>query len=434
MRFVKYINALLLFMADGMAIVSAIVMAYESREILIGVNDIPLNRYIFFFPFYLPLLLFVYEGLYRYRFDFWQEFKIILYTLFLSLLLVLSYLAITKTVDNFSRYIVVMSFIFMALIIPLQKRIVKRFLFWLGLWKKEAKLLGRDDRLQKSVFNNYYVGYVKSKDNSDTLFIDSKAFSLSFLQVKLREEICKHHEIYFIPTVEDFNLAQSQIFEYFNNSSNLVLLTNRLQSKKNMVLKNVVDRGSAFTIFIITLPLVGLLVVMKKIFEPDIPLFFRQKRLGKDGKVFYILKFQTMYNNSEEILEQFLHNNPRYKIYWQTYKKLPNDPRVTRFGKFLRRFSLDELPQLINVLRGEMSLVGPRPYLEHELDDFDVDKEIILSVKPGITGLWQVLGRNALSFERRVAIDRWYVYNWSLWMDFVIIIKTFKAIMDKKTS
>ena len=432
MKFYKYINALLLFIADVLSIIIAIVLAYESREFIIGVNDIALKRYITFLPFYLPLLIFLYEGIYRYRFDFWQEFKVIIYSLFLSLLLVLSYLAITKTVDDFSRYVVVMSFIFMAFIIPLQKRLLKRLLLWIGIWKKEAKLLGSSSLL-KSIFNNYYTGYVQAKEDCDTLFIDSKSFSIPMLQKRLQEEIRSHHEIYFIPVIEDFNLAQSQIFEYFNNGSNLVLLTNRLQSKKNIIIKDIVDRSSAFLLFIVVLPIVGVVVVAKKFFEPHLPLFYRQKRLGKGGKPFYILKFRTMHQNSDEILQKFLLANPQYREYWQKYKKLPNDPRVTPLGRVLRRFSLDELPQLINVLKGEMSLVGPRPYLEHELDGYDADKEIILSVKPGITGLWQVLGRNDLSFEQRVAIDRWYVYNWSLWMDFVILIKTFKAVLDKKT-
>ena len=432
MKFYKYINALLLFIADVLSIIIAIVLAYESREFIIGANDIALKRYITFLPFYLPLLIFLYEGIYRYRFDFWQEFKVIIYSLFLSLLLVLSYLAITKTVDDFSRFVVVMSFIFMAFIIPLQKRLLKRLLFWIGIWKKEAKLLGSSSLL-KSIFNNYYTGYVQAKEDCDTLFIDSKSFSIPMLQKRLQEEIHSHHEIYFIPVIEDFNLAQSQIFEYFNNGSNLVLLTNRLQSKKNIFIKDIVDRSSAFLLFIVVLPIVGVVVVAKKFFEPHLPLFYRQKRLGKGGKPFYILKFRTMHQNSDEILQKFLLANPQYREYWQKYKKLPNDPRVTPLGRVLRRFSLDELPQLINVLKGEMSLVGPRPYLEHELDGYERDKEIILSVKPGITGLWQVLGRNDLSFEQRVAIDRWYVYNWSLWMDFVILIKTFKAVLDKKT-
>ena len=433
MRLYKYINALLLFMADIISIVFAIFVAYKSREFFLGTNDIPLSHYITFLPFYLPLLIFIYEGIYRYRFDFWQELKVIVHALFLSVLLVLSYLAITKSIDDFSRYVVIVSFVVMGIVIPLQKRLLKRLLFWLGSWRKEAKLLGSDERLQKNIFNNYYVGYVQAENGSDTLFIDSKAFSLPELQRRLRQEIHNHHEIYFIPIIEDFNLAQSRIFEYFNNSANLVLLTNRLQSKKNIFLKNMVDRGSAFVFFLMALPIMGAIIVAKKIFEPELPLFYRQKRLGKDAKPFYILKFMTMRLDSEKILQEYLQNNPKFLTYWQTYKKLPNDPRVTKFGRFLRRFSLDELPQLINVMQGKMSLVGPRPYLEHELDECEGDKEIILSVKPGITGLWQVLGRNDLSFKQRVAIDRWYVYNWSLWMDFVIVIKTFKAILDKKT-
>ena len=139
-----------------------------------------------------------------------------------------------------------------------------------------------------------------------------------------------------------------------------------------------------------------------------------------------------MYINGDEILEEYLKNNPEEIEYYSIYHKYKHDPRITRVGKFLRATSLDELPQFFNILRNDMNLIGPRPYMIGEKSKIAKENEdIILEVKPGITGLWQVSGRNNLSFEKRVELDKWYIQNWSLWMDFIIFIKTIKVVLFK---
>ncbi|WP_201337223.1 MULTISPECIES: sugar transferase [unclassified Nitratiruptor] len=435
MKIYRYLSPLLLFLFDALTIVGSIVLAYESREIFISTNDISLIRYLTLYVFYLPLIMFIYEGLYHYRYDFWQECKLILRALLLSFLIVLSYLALTKSIDNYSRFVVVLAFIYMTFFIPLQKRLVKWLLYSLGIWKKEAKLLGSDPFLEKNIFDNYYVGYVPAKNGSDTVFIDPHSVSLDSMDTILKSELRKHHELYFMPIIRDFNLTQSQIFEFFNSRSNLILLQNRLQSRVNIATKEIFDKSTAFLLLIALLPFIGMVVIIKIFMEPRTPIFYKQRRLGKDGKEFYLLKFRTMHVNANEILEAYFQKHPEKKEEWERYKKLKDDPRVTPLGRILRKYSIDELPQLFNVLRGEMSLIGPRPYIPDELEKLASYKEEILLAKPGITGLWQVLGRNSLSFEERMAIDRWYVYNWSLWNDFVILLKTFRAVLEKeKTS
>jgi undecaprenyl-phosphate galactose phosphotransferase len=139
-------------------------------------------------------------------------------------------------------------------------------------------------------------------------------------------------------------------------------------------------------------------------------------------------KFRTMYLDADERLQGILERDPAARAEWERHWKLKDDPRVTDMGKFLRKTSLDELPQIFNVLRGEMSLVGPRPYIQNEekfLHDF---KDPILSVLPGITGLWQVSGRSNTSYNYRIALDSWYVRNWNLWLDIVILIKTIPVV------
>ncbi len=434
MKISKYLNPFILFLFDLLTVAGSIFLAYESRELLIAPNDIALGRYLALFPLYLPLALFIYEGLYHYRYDFWQEFKLILKALLLSLLVVLSYLALTKSIDNYSRFIVVMAFVIMAFTIPIQKRVLKWLLYKIGLWKRGAKLLGQDPFLEESIFDNYYVGYVRESNGSDTIFVDSHSYSLESIDALLKNELRNHHELYFIPLIRDFNLAESQIFEFFNSRSNLILLKNRLQNRPNVLIKEIFDRSMASFLLLFALPLMGMVVVAKIILEPGMPIFYRQVRLGKDGKKFELLKFRTMKPESESLLEEYLRKNPAKKEEWERYKKLRDDPRVTPLGRILRKYSVDELPQLFNVLRGEMSLVGPRPYIPEELEMLASYQEEILLAKPGITGLWQVLGRNRLSFDERMAIDRWYVYNWSLWNDFVILIKTFRAVWEKEST
>jgi Undecaprenyl-phosphate galactose phosphotransferase WbaP len=159
------------------------------------------------------------------------------------------------------------------------------------------------------------------------------------------------------------------------------------------------------------------------------PIFYRDQRMGKEGKPFSCLKFRTMVSNAEALLRRMLEEDAACRDEYLLYYKLRNDPRITRVGRFLRRTSLDELPQLWNVLRGEMSLVGPRPYLPRESNDIGDMQSEILRVPPGITGPWQVAGRNHVSFKERVEMDAYYVRNWSIWLDIVLLAHTAKILL-----
>lgn len=163
------------------------------------------------------------------------------------------------------------------------------------------------------------------------------------------------------------------------------------------------------------------------------PIFFAHERIGKNGKPFPCYKFRSMVTNSQEMLQQYLADNPAAKEEWEREFKLKNDPRVTPIGKMLRRTSLDELPQIFNVLRGEMSLVGPRPVIQEELDKYYGETaKLYCTVKPGITGLWQVSGRSDTTYDERVAMDESYINNRSLLGDIVILWKTIGVVALKK--
>ena len=159
-------------------------------------------------------------------------------------------------------------------------------------------------------------------------------------------------------------------------------------------------------------------------------IFYTQKRIGKNGKFIYIYKFRSMVWNADEVLKELL-KQPKYKKEWKENQKFENDPRITKLGKFLRKTSLDELPQFINVLKNDMSMIGPRPLVEGELDDHNGNHEIYERVKPGITGWWAANGRSATTYKKRLELEYYYVENCSLLLDIKCIFKTIKAVLFK---
>jgi len=176
------------------------------------------------------------------------------------------------------------------------------------------------------------------------------------------------------------------------------------------------------------LPIILTLALLIKL-DSKGAIFYRQERLGRDGTRFKALKFRSMHGDGEARLAAVLASNPKMAKEYEEFHKLTNDPRVTRIGRVLRKYSLDELPQLWNVLWGEMSLVGPRPYLEREIPDMQRQEGIVLRSMPGMTGLWQVGDRNSTGFAERVKTDVHYVRNWSPWLDIYILGKTIGVVL-----
>ena len=204
----------------------------------------------------------------------------------------------------------------------------------------------------------------------------------------------------------------------------LAIETNyHLLNKRETIIKRILDMLLTLLLLLFSWPIFILLALLVRL-DSRGPIYYTQKRLGQNGDTFDSLKFRTMYDNAEEKLQDLLARDPEANREYQKYHKLAKDPRVTRVGKILRRYSLDELPQLINVLKGDMNLIGPRSYLPRELPDMGDYARIILKVKPGVTGWWQVMGRNATSFKERLQLDEYYISNWSIWLDVYITIKT----------
>jgi lipopolysaccharide/colanic/teichoic acid biosynthesis glycosyltransferase len=192
--------------------------------------------------------------------------------------------------------------------------------------------------------------------------------------------------------------------------------------------KRVMDAALTGMGVLFVMPFLALIALLIKL-DSKGPIFYSQNRLGKDGEFFKAYKFRTMHGDGEERLTAILDGDPQLRAEYEIYHKLRKDPRVTRIGRVLRKFSLDEFPQLLNVIIGDMSLVGPRPYIERELTEMGGQEKIILRAPPGMTGMWQVSDRNATSFAQRVQIDVYYVRNWSPWLDIHILAKTFGVVV-----
>ncbi len=215
-------------------------------------------------------------------------------------------------------------------------------------------------------------------------------------------------------------------------SSNTLITAKMLN--RDLVSKNNIARVLDIALILLAAPYILLaliiLVFLIKLDSPG-PVFFRQIRIGRLGRKFAVYKFRTMVQNADQVLQDYLDKSPELKVEWLATHKLKQDPRVTRLGSLLRTWSLDELPQLWNVIIGDMSLVGPRPIVDAEVEKYGKCFELYIQVRPGLTGLWQVSGRNNTTYERRVELDEYYVRNRSLKLDLQILLKTVLVVLKK---
>jgi exopolysaccharide production protein ExoY len=188
------------------------------------------------------------------------------------------------------------------------------------------------------------------------------------------------------------------------------------------------DLVIAFAVLAFVAPIFLIVYALIKIFDPG-PALFSHLRVGRDGRMFTVYKFRTMRVDAQERLEEVLTSDPKAAAEWAEFQKLKNDPRVTVIGRILRRTSIDELPQLLNIVRGEMSVIGPRPVTSGEIHRYGAEYPYYTAVRPGVLGLWQVKGRNKLTYPERVAYDVQYVKTWSIWQDIKIMLLAVPVVL-----
>ncbi len=412
-----------------------------------------------YFPFiFLWSAVLFYKGAYIKRFTFWDEIRILWESTLISLTLIFFILFVSKKSHEFSRIVIISWAALSALLLPVLRTKLKLLLYKIGLLRGRLLIVGANDRgisFLRMINEEPNLGYevigfldedfkekriegikvYKYTHNIEkyirTAFIDTVVIAKDYPQEELSNLINRIHRllenVIYVPSINGIPLIMEP--RYFLREEIFCLeIKNNLDFPLNYLIKRVFDYILSIIIFFLVTPIMILIAIAIKINSKG-PIIFYQERVGKNGRIFRCYKFRTMYEDAEERLKRLLDTDPKAKKEWEEKYKLKDDPRITLVGKFLRRTSLDELPQIINVLKGEMSIVGPRPVTKQELDRYYKElSAYYLRIPPGITGLWQVSGRNNLTYKERVALDVWYVRNWSLWLDIVILIKTIKVI------
>ena len=295
-----------------------------------------------------------------------------------------------------------------------------------------------DDPVSQSVAQQYrYLGTFAQAEKLvrrigvATVIITAPGLSRDKLAGLIAELQPHVRNIAFVPDLIGTPMADVQVDVLFSEEILLMRLKNNLARAGNRFLKRIFDLVATVLGGIVLSPFLLALAIMVAI-DNHGRVIFAHRRVGRGGREFPCYKFQTMVPDAQERLQEYLAANPEARREWEENFKLTNDPRVTRLGAFLRKTSLDELPQLWNVIVGDMSLVGPRPIVQAEVPRYHENIREYYMVRPGITGMWQASGRSDTTYEERVAMDTWYVRNWSVWIDLVYLFKTFKAVFVGK--
>lgn len=395
---------------------------------------------------------------YTYRKPFWFELKEVFRTLLIFAVLDLSFVAFSKW--NFSRVVWMLTWLLVLVLVPLGRIITKRILNSFGLWKKQTIIIGSGRNAieayaalhSEEVLGFCVSAFVCTKSHCDTVvsgipMIDSEEqlwkvanventqfiVALEFEEHSLGDWWLKNlakqncRSVSVIPALRGVPLYGTDMSFIFSHEVMILRVSNNLAKRSSRIVKRLFDIVGSLSIIFILAPVLAILAY--KVSRDGGKSIYEHERVGHNGKKFKCLKFRSMVINSQEVLENLLNSDPQAKKEWDKDFKLKNDPRITKIGNFIRRTSLDELPQLWNVLKGEMSLVGPRPVIEKELKRYAGDVDYYFMAKPGMTGLWQVSGRNTIDYDTRVYFDAWYVKNWTLWNDIAILFKTFGVVL-----
>lgn len=358
---------------------------------------------------------------------------------------------------EYSRLMIGLTWLFSVITIPLSRMVFRHFLAQAGKWGEPTAIIGTLN--QVDTLTSYFTGSPKIGLKPEFgLIISSPLSKLDPDQrIKLIQKASQINKDMFIHTVMVAYSSMDElgsIRDIFNEIFDHVLLANPENFGKELngvilsqygrlhtfeIHHTLMDQFAQFQkrVIDIVISTIGLFLLLPFLCVIALlvatnshgNIFYRQKRLGKNRKVFEILKFRTMVSDADRVLHDYLEQNPDRQTEWNAYQKLKNDPRITPVGRILRRFSLDELPQLWNVLKGEMSIVGPRPIMINQQDLYGPSIQHYVRVRPGITGIWQTSGRNLTSFLARTEYDVEYVMNWSIWLDIYILARTFWVVI-----
>ena len=411
------------------------------------------------------LILFARFGHYDRRRPFWQELGDIWGVVVMMAILDAALVFLTKT--NFSRLWWGASWTLVALLVPSVRYGVKQFLMSKGAWIRSTVVVGvgpnaRDTALaleSEPLLGFQVAAFIQpANTRTDTpAAIDIAGKRLPVLPAAPFPDLLPPHlgrphvvvamdmeemvrdaaylerlslcysDVDIVSPMRGLPIAGTRVTHFFTHDVLALRLYNNLSRPWPRRIKRAFDLVVGTLLLFLTAPLFAL--IGWRLRRKGGPVFFGHTRIGMGGRRFECLKFRTMVPDADSVLDAHLDAHPELREEWDTCHKLRDDPRITRVGAWLRRTSLDELPQLINVIRGDMSLVGPRPVIADELERYGDNLVYYIESKPGLTGLWQVSGRSDVTYRQRVHLDSWYARNWSLWCDLVILIKTPTAVL-----
>lgn len=351
----------------------------------------------------------------------------------------------------------------LLLLLVLARGLARSLLQKIGVWAKPAVIFGADENAQQAALalqSEPTMGYavqaffalhdkgalqpasasLRSWPQTEADFAALQPFhcviALEANQSDLRDQLIRQlsqngiKSVSVIPAMRGVPLFGLETTQFFSHEVLMLHLRNQLANPSMQLLKRVFDLLGSATLLLLLSPMFA--YVAWKVSRDGGSALFGHERVGQNGHKFKCYKFRSMVVNAQEVLQELLARDPVARAEWEKDFKLKNDPRINPIGHFLRRTSLDELPQLWNVFKGEMSLVGPRPVVQDELARYGEDVVYYLMAKPGMTGLWQVSGRNDVDYDTRVYFDAWYVKNWSLWTDIAILFKTISVVTGRR--
>ena len=464
-RYSKIISILLFVALDYLSIIAAEQSAFFIRNIFFHSSYLHISWLNFWIVFPSLYIFFLNIGqLYSRRRPFYKEVEKLFYACFYGTLAVIFVLYVLRIAGSTSRFFTsafgILAFVYLTLLryalknFLQSKQLLQTPVIIIGAGKTAEllvktlrkdpgmgyKIIGllEDHKVQSGILDDYPVlgGFADAER-----VIQETGVKRVFVAAPGLGDNALGMLIYRIqPLVENMGLITNlvgvptgtvEVESIFSEKLLILRLKNNLARPFNRCIKTILDYVLTIIGTILISPV--LLFIAAWIYH-DSPgkVIFKHVRIGKNGKPFPCYKFRTMVTNSREILEDLLAKDPAARAEWERDFKLKNDPRITKSGAFLRKTSLDELPQLFNVLLGEMSLVGPRPIIQKELARYGEFVDDYLMVKPGITGMWQVNGRSDTTYDERVQMDSWYVRNWSVWLDFMLLFRTIKAVLAGK--
>ena len=467
----KFFSFLILIVSDLTGVLLCFVLAYSIRDYILpalfsefkSVWLHPFSNFLdYYYMAFLWIAIFAYERLYTKRFSFWDEIRILWKSSTISFVIITVIIFMSRKQIYYSRTVVVLSWLLSLCVIPGLRIAVKILLTRLGVWKKKLIILGTNETgylVLKNLKKNPSMGYeIVGFLGDDPEQIGEKCHGENVIgSIADLEDIINRYNskdvVISMPDLSREKLASLlQLCEKFSESTWIIpqtgdLITTGIDIEKigqvmalsikknlekpwNILIKNVFDKLMTLILIIFCTPVLIVIPIAIKL-DSGGPILFKQQRVGEKKSLFTLFKFRSMYVDGNSRLQQYLSDSPIAQEEWKKYRKLKSyDPRVTRVGRIIRKYSLDEIPQLFNIVLGKMSLVGPRPYLIEELKGKAAFTGRIAKVKPGITGLWQVSGRSEVFFEERIGLDDYYIRNWTLWLDIVILLRSLKALFS----